>query len=401
MKLTPEERDILDGGKGEGSALAMKILVGIGDAFEASRLVTISRAHVALSNQEADLWFAEKLSKAGGRCVVPPTVNPGFCLEFFTSRNMVSDEDAKLMERTDIAYKALGARMNFSCTPYLFDNIPRQGEIISFSESSATPYVNSVWGARTNRESAQSALCAAVVGKVPEYGLLLTENRKATARVVVKADLSDDFAYQQLGWAVPKKIGYRIPVFEGVPTDVSMEGLMNLGAQLNTAGAVPMYHIAGVTPEAPTLEDALQGKEPEITVEISQKDLDDQIEKFSDAPGPIDFVMFGCPHHTIRQVQLVAGMVAGRKLKTELWILASSYTVEMSRRMGLLATIEAAGGNVIPDTCPDQPCWRHLKGKKGATDSPKCAYYPKRRGIQFVVRDLKTCVRAALKGSIE
>ena len=401
MKLSSEEQNILSGKQGEGSALAMKILVGIGDAFDATRMVPISRAHVALSNQDADLWFAEKLSSTGGRCVIPPTVNPGFCIDFFTSHNMVSHEDAQLMERTTCAYKALGARLNFSCTPYLFDNIPRQGEVIAFSESSATPFVNSVWGAWTNRESAQSALCAAVVGKVPEYGLLLAANRRATARVNVKADLSNDFAYQQLGWAIPQKIGCRIPVLEAVPADVSMEGLMNLGAQLNTAGAVPMYHITGVTPEAPALEAALQGRTPEIVVEITQQDLDDQIDKFSAEPGPIDFVMFGCPHHTIRQVQEVADMVEGRTLKTELWILTSSYTLEMARRMGLLDTICKAGGNIIADTCPDQPCWRHLKGKKGATDSPKCAYYPKRRGLQFVVRDLKTCVRAALKGSIE
>ncbi len=400
MKLNTEEENILAGKDGEGAAMAMKILVGIAEAFDAPRMVPISRAHVALSNQEADLWFAEKMSSMGAKCRIPPTVNPGFSLDFFTSHRMVSQKDASLMRRTHDAYSALGARMNYSCTPYLFDNIPRQNEVISFSESSATPYVNSVWGARTNRESAQSALCAAVVGRVPEYGLLLTENRRATARVVIKADLKDDFCYQQLGWAIPEKIDYRIPVLDGVPPSVTMEGLMNMGAQLNTAGAVSMYHIVGVTPEAPTLEAALQGSAPEIEVEITQKDLDEQVEKFSDEPGHIDFVMFGCPHHTIRQIQEVASMVSGKQLKTELWILTSSYTLEMSRRMKLLDIIETAGGHIVADTCPDQPCWRHLKGKKGATDSPKCAYYPKRRGVQFVVRDLKSCVEAAFKGYI-
>ena len=157
MKLTSAEREIVDGKHGEGAALAMKILVGIADAFDAPRLVPISRAHVALSNQDADLWFAEKLCNAGAKCKIPPTVNPGFCIDFFTTHNMVSDQDSLIMQRTHNAYKALGARMNYSCTPYLFDNIPRQGEVIAFSESSATPYVNSVWGALTNRESAQSA----------------------------------------------------------------------------------------------------------------------------------------------------------------------------------------------------------------------------------------------------
>jgi hypothetical protein len=400
MKLSEEEKRLIDGEAGEGPALAMKILAGIGEAFDAPRLVPISRAHVALSNQEADLWFAEKLAGVGARCAISPTVNPGFCLEFFTASGMAADEDAALMERTLKAYKALGARLNFSCTPYLFDNIPRQGEIIAFSESSATPYANSVWGARTNRESAQSALCAAITGKVPEYGLLLSENRRATARVVIEAKLTDDFAFQQLGWAVPQKVEHRIPVFEGVPRNVSTEALMNLGAQLNTAGAVPMYHIVGVTPEAGTLAESLQGLPPEIEVTITQKDLDAQIDKFSDAAGQIDFVMFGCPHYTIRQVQEIAQIVEGKKLKTELWILTSSYTQEMVKRMGLMEIIENAGGYVVKDTCPDQPCWRHLMGKKGATDSPKCAYYPRRRNIKFVVRDMKTCVHAALKGSI-
>lgn len=401
MRLTTEEKDILNGGDGEGAALAMKVLVGIAEAFEAPRLVPISRAHVALSNQDADLWFAEKLSRAGARCKIPPTVNPGFCIDFFTSRNMVSVEDAQMMRRTHDAYKALGARMNYSCTPYLLDNIPRQGEVIAFSESSATAYVNSVLGALTNRESAHSSLCAAVIGKTPEYGLLLKNNRRATANVVIKADLSSDFAFQQLGWAIPGKIGHRIPVLEGVPISVNMEALMNLGAQLNTAGAVPMYHIVGVTPEARTLKAALQGQKPEIEVEISQQDLEDQIDKFSDESGPIDFVMFGCPHFSIRQVKQIATMIEDKKLKTELWILTSSYTLEVAKRMKLEEVINKAGGNIIADTCPDQPCWSHLKGKKGATDSPKCAYYTRRRGISFVVRDLHTCIKAALKGSIE
>jgi len=176
---------------------------------------------------------------------------------------------------------------------------------------------------------------------------------------------------------------------------------MNLGAQLNTAGAVPMYHIVGLTPEAPTMEAALHGKEPEIEVTITQRDLDAQTSKFSDEPGPIDFVMFGCPHLTIRQVSEVANLIEGKKLQTEMWVLTSSYTYEMAKRMQLWDIIESAGGHIVPDTCIDQPCWRHLYGKKGATDSPKCAYYTRRRNMSFVVRDLKSCVLAALKGSIE
>ena len=68
--------------------------------------------------------------------------------------------------------------------------------------------------------------------------------------------------------------------------------------------------------------------------------------------------------------------------------------------MGITQIIEDAGGNIIPDTCPDQPCWNWLNGKVGVTESPKCAYYPKRRGIEFVIRDLDTCIEAAIKGEV-
>lgn len=401
MELTADERRMLDGGDGEGTALAMKILVGIGEAFRARRFAGISRAHVALSNQEGDLWFAEKLAAQGARCRVPPTVNPGFCLAVFPAEGMATPEETAMMQRTFQAYRTLGARLSFSCTPYLFDNIPRLGEIVAFSESSATPYVNSVWGARSNREAAQSALCAAVTGVTPEYGLLQAANRKATVVVEVDADLADDFAYQLLGWVVPKKIAHRIPAFVGIPGDVSPEALMNLGAQLNTSGAVPMYHIIGVTPEAPTLDAACQGQAPETAIRIRQGDLDAQLEELSASPGPIDFVMFGCPHFTIRQVERVAQRLRGQRLKTEMWILTSAYTLNLARRMGLQEAIEAAGGRIVADTCVDQPCWKHLAGKTGATDSPKCAYYCHRRDLRFVLRSLDGCVRAALKGRVE
>lgn len=401
MYLTVEEEKMLNGDYGEGVALAMKIQVAIGEAFNAERMVEIRRAHVALSNQEADTWFAEKLAVAGARCRVAPTTNPGLDLAYFKQKGMLNDEDIKTMTRTHEAYKSLGACLSYSCTPYLFDNIPRKGEVVAFSESSATPYVNSVWGARSNREASQSALCAAVTGRVPEYGLLLTENRYAKAVVEVEAEMMDDFQLQLLGWFLPKKLGVRIPLLVGENLNPTPEGLMNFAAQLNTAGSTPMYHILGFTPEAPTIEEALGGKNPEMTIIVSNEDLKNTLNQISAPPGKIDFVMFGCPHLTLRQVQEIASLVEGQQLRTEMWILTSSYTKEMARRMGLMEIIHKAGGQIVEQTCVDQPCWKHLDGKTGATDSPKCAYYTKRRGMEFVIRSLRDCVQAALKGEIE
>ena len=402
MKLTQEQQDMLDGKYGKGTAYAMKIQVAIGECFDAKRMVPITRAHVALSNQEADLWFCEKLLSEGAHCRVAPTVNPGFCYDFFTKKDMVDPKFADLMQRTHNAYKGIGAQLTYNCTPYIDTNVPMYKEVIAFSESSATPYVNSVWGARSNREGANSALCAAVTGFVPEYGLLLDENRKGNILVEVQADMKTAYDYHILGM-LGKKIGEGIPVFTGLPGEtITKEALRNLGAELNTSGAYGMYHILGVTPEAPDMETAFGGKEPERKVVITNDDMAEILKEISlEGNRPIDFVMFGCPHFTLEEVKHIAEKIKGKKLEKEMWILTSSLVKEMAERMGLDEIITEAGGFIVPDSCPDQPCWRHLNGKIGVTESPKCAYYPQRRGIHFVIRDLDTYIDAALTGEVK
>lgn len=403
MILTDDEKAMRDGKYGQGAAYAMKIQIAIGEAFDAPYMVPITRAHVALSNQEADLWFAEKMLHGGAKFRIPATVNPGFCLAHFTGdcKHPVDPEYADLMRRTHEAYKGLGAVLTYNCTPYMGSNIPNFGEICAFSESSATPYVNAVWGARSNREGANSALCAAITGVVPWYGLLIEENRKANILVRVEAKMENPYKYHLLGM-MGDKIGDGIPAFVGLPKHISPEDLRNLGAQLNTSGAYDMYHIPGFTPEARTLEEAFGGKKPEREVVITDKDLEECQERISD-PGnrKIDFAMFGCPHFTFDESKYIAQKIEGKKLVIPMYILVSSYTDELCQRSGIKDILTAAGAELIPDTCPDQPCWHYLSGKEGITESPKCAYYPPRRGINFVIRDLDTCIETCFTGEVK
>jgi cis-L-3-hydroxyproline dehydratase len=403
MELTKEERDMLEGKNGEGAALAMKIQVAVGETFDAFRMVEITRAHVALSAQDADLWFVEKLLSKGAVCRISPTVNPSVDLAYLNQHLFeIPKAGVDMVTATNNAYRKIGATMTLDCTPYLQQNIPAFGEVVAFSESSATPYVNSVQGARSNRESSQSALCAAVTGKVPEYGLLLDENRKAEILVHVHAKVETDFDYQLLGWSYPLKYkGLEIPVFTGIHKRPTPEGFMNFGAQLNTSGAISMYHIAGITPEAPTLEAATGGRSPKTNIEITDRDLDNVRGQICGEPGKIDFAMFGCPHLTIRQVRDIARAIDGRKFKVGFWVLTSSLTRELAQRMGYLQTIQRAGGHIIADTCVDlPPCWGPHYGKSGVTDSPKCAYYNEIRKINFKIRPLDECVEAAIRGEV-
>ena len=150
------------------------------------------------------------------------------------------------------------------------------------------------------------------------------------------------------------------------------------------------------------METAFGGKAPKRTVVLTNQDMEDILKEISlEGNRKIDFAMFGCPHFTLEEVKYIANKIEGKKLEKEMWILTSSLVKDMAVRMGFDEIITAAGGNIVADTCPDQPCWRHLRGKVGVTESPKCAYYPQRRGINFVIRDLNTCIEAALTGEVK
>lgn len=399
MELTAYQQEMLDGAWGKGKSMAMQVLVGIGKCFDAPRLVPITRAHVSLSAQEADLWFSGKLLAAGASCAVPPTVNPGYSLDYFGGQ--ISEAAAENMRQVDRTYRQLGARMTYSCTPYLGDNVPGFGETVAFSETNATIFVNSVLGARTNRESAASALCAAVTGFTPEYGMLLEKNRFATVAVEVQAALSGDFDYAVLG-LLGKKIGRGVPAFLGLPRDISTEALIALGTQLNVSGSFDLFHIPGVTAEARRWGDIFGGKEPERRVIITREDLDKALEDFSPSPsGPIKYCILGCPHYTFSQLEEVAGLLAGQAARVPIYILTSSTVKARAREAGLEQRLQGLGAVLIPDTCVDEACcWGHLAGRPGVTDSPKGAYYMETAGIQLAVRDRATCIRWAQNGRI-
>jgi len=403
MYLTDEEKRMLAGEYGKGVAEAMQIQVALGEAFGAERMVKISRAHEAFGASESSTWFLELFANSGARCRVPTTCNPTFDEEYFEKIGKpLSKEDTNRSLRSKEARKKIGIIPNECCTPYLEDNVPRVGEVIAFSESSATPYVNSVCGARSHRESANSALAAAVTGRVPYYGLLLDENRKGEILIRVEAGLEDDFDYHLLGYASGKEAGAKIPVFTGVASQApSPEKLTSLGAELATSGAVPMYHIVGFTPEAPDQETAFGKKSPQKEVLITESHLLRTQELMSYVPGKIDFVMFGCPHYNLAQVRDVARLLEGKSINkgVELWILTSFVTKEYARRLGYMEIINKAGGHIIAGTCSDQICWERLyRGKVGITDSLKAAYYDVHREINFILRRRSECIETALKG---
>lgn len=404
MQLTDEEKGMLEGREGRGVQRAMELLVALGKAFEAERMIPVRRAHVALSGQEGDTYWCQLLVDGGATCKVPPTTNPSWDVKGLTKLYEVSEAELELGLRTIDVYRRIGAKLTFCCTPGLGTNVPAFGEHVAFSESSATPYVNAVLGARSNRESSCSALASAVTGVTPLYGYHFDENRAGTMLVDIEARPKDAYDWGIMGYYIGKFAGSRIPVlsFRHLDRRPSPEELLYLGAEMATSGCVAMYHIVGVTPEAPTTTAALRGKAPEFTLPVLPKHLAEQEEEISEKGGKINLVMLGCPHYTYDQLRELASLLENRVVHKDVafWVLTSFDAIELARRSGHLEMIEKSGCRLVPDTCIDEPCWKSFEGGLGVTDSPKCMYYRERRGQPFVVRRLADCVEAAVRGEI-
>ena len=403
LQLTQEELLILGGEYGRGMAKALEFQVALGESFDAERMIEVSRVHAPLTQLDGDNWFAADLLKHGGACRVAATTNPIYDVKYLENIGTPEPEDdARLIHAVKDRFNKLGLVPSLSCIPQLESNTPRFGEVCSFSESSAVPYVNGVIGARTNRESAKSALAAAITGRVPEYGLLLDENRLGDTLITVEAELRNEFDYRLLGFTIGKLMGNGIPVLEIAPKKPSPEELLNLCTDMNVSAAVAMVHIVGVTPEAQTREQAFGGEKPKKQFTITNNHLAETQRSLCDfESGPINFALFGCAHYTLEQVRRVAALLEGKTIArdVEFWVLTSPQTRNIASEMGLLAKIEAAGGHIIGGTCSVMPCWdRRFMGKPGVSDSLKARFYNAKTGIRYKVMALEECVEAALAG---
>ncbi len=399
MFLSKEDEAILAGERGEGVQRAMELLVAIGEAFDASKMIPVTRAHAAASGQEGDLFFVEILAKGKAHCKIPTTTNPVVDFDYFQNIMDLSQEheEASVAWKVKSYYKEIGAVMSQSCTPYLAENIPQYGEHVAFSESSATPYVNSVLGALTNRESIQTALASGVIGETPEFGLHLQENRKGSVLVRVNTELRNAYDYSILGQYVGKMVKNGIPVFEGISERPTIDQYINLCAMMNTTGAIPMFYIPGFTVGPTTLDDAFAGSHPDDKITVTGHEMKQTIEDLQTTNGNIDLVMLGCPHYNLDQMEEVAKLLDGKRLRPNVsfWINTSATTKLMAERTGYVSVLEEAGVHVVIDTCIDMFCYNNFKGKTGMTDSPKCAYY--RRFSNVRVGSLEECVAAAIE----
>ena len=410
MELTPEQRAILEGARGPYLAQCMRWLVEWGEVMGARRLVRCDNTHVLLcvpnlvargASARTLETFAEGLKEAcrhpvASHCVA--TVHTLFVT--LDPLDVPENDPGQVRVQREIAEMAAraGYLTTFTCAPYLVGNVPLKGEICAWTESSAVVYANSILGARTVRHGNESAIAASLLGVVPEFGVLLDENRRGTLLVEVQAELRHATDWGALGYFTGKIAGLGIPVFDGLRR-LSQDEAKQLCAALATSGGVSMFHIAGVTPEAPTLEAAFGGKVPHDRVIFTERDLRDTYASLRNATGDeIEAVILGCPHASLREISRVARWLEGKRVAdgVRLWINAARVTRCAADEMGLTAIIEAAGGRILCDTCPTN---MRMACRRLVTDGFKQAHYARgMTGAEVIVADTEACLRAALTG---
>jgi hypothetical protein len=348
MHLTKEQERMLDGEMGEVAERSLRLLVRLGEIYGADRMIPVGSVQVAgvsyKSIGDPGLEFLEDIAGKGARVKVLTFLNPcGMDMEDWREMGF-PEKFAKCQVRIMEAFRSMGIVVTATCTPYLAGNLPRFGESIAWSESSAVSFSNSVIGARTNREGGPSALAAAICGVTPNYGLHLDENRKPDMLIEVEADLESDADFGALGYYAGKLVKNKNPYFKGLGNP-NTDMLKALGAAMAASGAVALYHAEGITPEAGNHD--LEGLE---RVKVGKRELRETYEKLNTGELP-DIVILGCPHASLREISALAGKVAGKKLRRPIWICTSRVMKEAADRMGFVKAIEKAGGRVVADTC--------------------------------------------------
>ena len=430
LRLSPAEQAMLAGEAGPAIRKAMEIVIALGKIYGAPDLVPVQSVQVAGVSYknlgDAGLEFLRTWAKQGARARVRTTLNPAGMDMSRWAEHGIPESFARQQQAVIETFGQMGIEPTLTCTPYYVGNRPTFGEHLAWSESSAVSFANSVIGARTNREGGPSALAAAFTGRTARYGLHLDVNRRATHLVDVHCAISSLADVGALGALVGRLVQSGVPYFRNLRFDWAprpapvipahagfQEGLTNqdvdsrfrgndniedvlksLGAAMAASGAVGLYHVEGVTPEA-GVPDILGSPRDYLCVD----DLEAGYEMLNGRLEAIDFVSLGCPHASLEELREIAAWLAGKRVQALLWITAAAAVRDEAERLGYVEQIEAAGGHVVADTCLVVAPVEALNVYSLATNSAKAALYARSHsGLETRFGSTEQCLEAAIAG---
>jgi len=410
LELEARDEAMLVGELGPGPQLAMRIVHRMAEIQGARRLLDIEAAHIdsALYMGDATLEFAERLAGMGAKVTVLSTLNVSGVDEAGWRRWAVPPDWAEKARRQMLAYQAMGCIPTWTCAPYQTEYRPRFGQQIAWGESNAIVFANSVIGARTERYPDLLDICAAITGRVPAVGLHMDENRAGEIllrlRQVPRRVQEHDTFYPVLGHLMGKLAAESVPVVEGLEVAPNEDQLKALGAAAASSGTVGLYHLVGITPEAPTLAEAFHGNAPAHTVEVDMDSLRASWRELSTADGAaLDMVVLGSPHFSLDEFRRLAPMLEGRHRHPGVRFLVTSSRAMagLAERAGFMEPLRAFGGEVTLDTCILTTPMLPAEVRVLMTNSAKYAYYaPGMLCTEVVFGSLEDCVRSAVEGRV-
>lgn len=424
VRLTDKEKRMLEGDLGEFRGKAMEFIVRYADVLGAEELVEVSRATLFIGAQryldcydpatdygkifsEFYLCSEKALDFARFAEGCKTQTCAGACDFAEYRRSHVSKE---LIDRNWSylqATKECGVKIVESCTPYYVGWIPIMGEHFVSTESSNVVISNSVFGAMGNSDGVEAAVCAAITGRTPKWGMHVRSGRRATCLVNVECRLETAFDWDLLGFTIgrlmPKHV---VPVVAGDFPKPDIDRLKQFASSIAVTSSTELCHIVGVTPEAHTLEMATDGRKPPCEITVSREDCVESFEMICDkGSGPVDYVSIGCPHLSLDELKGVAESLRGKRIRPggELLVWTDYATKSMSDLNGYTRTIEDSGACVLTGSCPvvmREDCHRHATGM--AINGAKQAFNIKNQtGVPVYFGDIRECLNAALLGKWE
>lgn len=404
LELSRDDQAMLDGRDGEGTALAMRVVLRVAEVMQAPRLLDISSAHIdsCLYHGQVGLDFARRLRDGGARVKVPSTSNVS-AIDLLHPEVVRADSQLRngSREMMDL-YTDLGCEPTWTCAPYQGWHRPPFGSQIAWAESNAIVFANSVLGARTNRYGDFIDISAAVTGRAPEAGLHLTDNRRGEivyrlASLPMRA-LDSGLLFPVLGHLIGATADLAIPVVDGV-SKASEDDLKALGAAAASSGSVALVHVVGVTPEAATLSEALQGRAPRQVIDVTPAMLERAAQELTTSvSGRVGAVSLGTPHYSVGQLSALAEALGARTVIVPTYV-NSGREVLTATQPSILEALAAAGVTIVSDTC----AYITPVIEKGPvmTDSAKAAYYlPGNLNVEVVFGSFADCVESAVKGRV-
>jgi predicted aconitase len=419
VRLSDEEKAMLDGAEGPAVAAAMDLLVRYGTALDCERLCEVRNVAGTMTQPSP---AKARLVEEGGWHKAYAVINldcdddieiPDMRVPTCQLQQGFGPDAAgvvpypermvRLQNDAEAFYGRRGVHILATCTPYQVGNIPVRGEHCAWMESSAVVYANSVLGARTNCEGTASTGAASLTGKIPCWGNHHERNRYGTHLIDVRTPVATPMDWGMLGYFAGGLVQEDRPVVVGDIARPDLLELKHFGAAAASSGGVEMYHIPGVTPEAPTVEAAFGGRAVPAALPYGPAeragvyaDLNSQGSR-----EDVDFVLLGCPHASLDQVRQAAKALAGRRLAsgTQLWMMVPRALKAMADRSGYTEVIERSGARVLGDSCPAMSRAAPAGTRVFATDSAKQAHYlPAILGIEAWFGSLDDCVEAAVTG---